>query len=85
MKQVGTWPLQDAKARLSEVVRAAQADGPQAISVRGRPAVVVVSSRDYRRLTARKESFVDFIRQSPLAGVDLPIERNRSITRDVNL
>jgi len=44
------WRLQDAKARFSEVVRLAQQAGPQRVTVRGRDAVVVVSSQEYDRL-----------------------------------
>ena len=36
------WRLQDAKARLSEVVRQAQQRGPQRVTLHGRDAVVVV-------------------------------------------
>ncbi|MBU2803634.1 type II toxin-antitoxin system prevent-host-death family antitoxin [Acidithiobacillus ferrooxidans] len=41
------WALQDAKARLSEVVRLAMKHAPQEITVRGAPAVVVLSKQDY--------------------------------------
>jgi antitoxin Phd len=44
------WRLQDAKARFSEVVRLARQAGPQRVTVRGRDAVVVVSSEEYDRL-----------------------------------
>ncbi|WP_149539713.1 type II toxin-antitoxin system Phd/YefM family antitoxin [Siccirubricoccus phaeus] len=44
------WKLQDAKARFSELVRAAQAEGPQTVTLHGRPAVVVLSAEEYARL-----------------------------------
>jgi prevent-host-death family protein len=75
------WQLQDAKARLSEVVKLAQSDGPQVITVRGRPAAVLVSYRDYLRLKGRKPSFVEFVRISPLAGADLSVKRDWSLAR----
>lgn len=78
------WQLQEAKARLSEVVNSAR-KSPQEITVRGKPAVVVVSVEEYRRLREKKPSFVDFIRDSPLAGVDLEIERDRTPGRPVRL
>ena len=37
-----TWKLQDAKARLSELVRLARVGEPQKITVHGKEAVVVV-------------------------------------------
>jgi antitoxin Phd len=79
------WQLQEAKAKLSELVKEARQRGPQEISVRGQPVAVVMSCPDYERLARRKPSFVDFIRRSPLAGVELPIERDRSSVRTVEL
>ena len=79
------WQLQEAKARLSEVVKASQADGPQEITVRGEATAVVLSKRDYERLRRRggKASLVDFLRRSPLVGVELTVERDKSMTRAV--
>lgn len=45
-----TWALQDAKARFSELVRRAQGEGPQHVTVHGREGVVVVSAEEFRRL-----------------------------------
>lgn len=44
------WKLEDAKARFSEVVRLAESGVPQHVSVRGRPAVVILAASDYARL-----------------------------------
>ena len=62
------WQLQEAKARLSELVRRAVDEGPQHVSVRGEPAAVVLSEREYRELTSRRPSIVDYI----LAGEPWP-------------
>ena len=72
------WQLQEAKARLSEVVKLAQREGPQGISVRGEPAVVVVSAEEFERLAKRKPKLVDLLAGSPWAGVELDIRRDRS-------
>lgn len=80
-----TWQLQEAKAQFSDVVRCAQQDGPQGVSVRGKPAAVVISAADYDRLTKQKPRFVDFMRASPLAGTDLKVKRNKTSTRKVVL
>ena len=42
-----TWQLQEAKARFSEVVDQALANGPQEVTRRGKPAVLVISLEDY--------------------------------------
>ena len=77
------WQLQEAKARLSELVRLAVKDGPQEITLHGKAAVVVLSKTEYDKLGAKKTSFVELIRNSPLVGLDLDIERDRSPMRKV--
>lgn len=79
------WQLQEAKARFSEVVRQAAAAGPQWVTKQGKPAVVVLSADDYDRLRAprHRQSLSAFLRSSPLAGVDLKIERSAEPMRDV--
>ena len=79
------WQVQDAKARFSELLRSVASDGPQAITVRGRTTAVVLSQAEYERLKGRKLSLVAFLRESPLAGADLEIERDHSGLRDVEL
>lgn len=83
MKQ---WALQDAKARLSELVRLAAEHEPQEITLRGEPAVVVLSRADYDQLTQPQESFVEFMRRSPLYGADdVEFPRDESLTREIDL
>ena len=82
---MSSWQLQDAKARLSEVVKKAAQEGPQHITLHGEPAAVVLSAADYRRLKKRPKRFIDFIRNSPLKGVDLDLTRDRSPPREVRL
>ena len=76
------WQLQEAKARLSEVVKKAAKEGPQKITVHGDPAAVVISSKEYERLKRPKDSFVQFMRRSPLYGVELDLRREQTPTRD---
>lgn len=79
-----TWQLYEAKNRLSEVVSAARG-GAQVITVHGRETAVVMSIDEYRRLTKPRISLVEFLRQSPLAEVDLDLSRDSDIGRDVEL
>lgn len=79
------WPLQDAKAKLSELVKKAQDQGPQYITVRGKKAVVVISEEEYRTLITPPISLVDFFRQSPLVGLNLDLGRDKSPTREIDL
>ena len=80
-----TWQLQEAKARFSEVVKKAHDEGPQEVTVRGEPCVVVLSREEYDRLVRPRPSLVDFMQTSPIAGVDLALERDKSAARDVLL
>lgn len=79
------WQLQEAKARLSELVRSAAKDGPQEITVHGQTAAFVISRADYDKLRTKKPSFVELIRSSPLLGLELDIQRDRSPMRRVKL
>lgn len=79
------WPLQDAKAQFSELVKKAQKHGAQHISVRGEPAVVVLSEKEYKSLITPTISLVDFFRKSPLVGLHLDLSRDKSLNRDIDL
>lgn len=78
-----SWPLQEAKAHLNEVVKRAEREGPQEITVRGTPAAVVLSARDYAKLAKTRPNLVEFIARSPLKGVELDLARDRRAPRDV--
>lgn len=81
-----SWQLQEAKAQLSDLVRRCAREGPQEITVRSQPTAVLLSRRDHDRLRrSRNGSFVDFLRQSPLCGLDLPVARSVSPVRDAIL
>jgi prevent-host-death family protein len=79
------WQLQEAKARLSEVVKKAATEGPQKITVHGEPAAVLISSEEYHRLKHPKGSFVQFMRRSPLYGLKLDLRREQTLTRDTEV
>lgn len=60
-----TWQIQQAKTHFSELVRATEQTGPQAITWHGRSVAVVLSSADCERLTGTGQSLVDFMQRSP--------------------
>ena len=82
-----SWQMQDAKARLSEVVKRAERDGPQDITLHGRSVAVVLSRDRFDQLSGQAASVVDFMQASPLAGLDddLVFERDPGLTRDLAL
>jgi antitoxin Phd len=82
---MGSWQLQEAKARLSEVVKKAVKEGPQEITVHGEPSAVVISSREYARLKHPKGSFVRFMHGSPFYGLELDLRRDQTLARDAEV
>jgi prevent-host-death family protein len=47
------WPVQDAKARFSEMLDACVADGPQLVTKRGTEAAILVNVDEWRRIEAQ--------------------------------
>lgn len=76
------WQLQEAKNKLSEVVEEALTHGPQVITRRGVEAVIVLSYGDYRAMLLKRKTLSAFFRESPLAGENLDLTRDRSGPRD---
>ena len=83
----GRWPLQDAKARFSELVRLAQQEGPQHITVHGRDSVVIVSAAEFQALTGARSGqvLVELLAASPLRDVQIEHASVRGPVRDVDL
>jgi antitoxin Phd len=77
------WQLQEAKAKFSELVQKAIDDGPQTVTRRGQPAVVVLSAEQFELMKKRQVSLKDLLRSAPWH--ELEIERDRSPPRDVDL
>lgn len=79
-----TWQLQEAKAHLSELVKAAH-NKPQGITVRGKEEVVVLARADYDRLSQKPKSLLELCRMPGIAGTDLDIgPRDPRHPRDVD-
>jgi antitoxin Phd len=81
------WQLQEAKNRLSELVRKAADEGPQMITLRGADAAVVVSAKEFAQMSRRKsrKSLVQVLRGCPVKGISLDIERSRDTGREIDL
>ncbi|ABQ24924.1 type II toxin-antitoxin system Phd/YefM family antitoxin [Geotalea uraniireducens] len=79
------WQLQEAKNRLSQVVDSALHDGPQTITLRGKPAAVLVSFEEFKKLTQPRSTLSQFFRQSPLHDTELDLSRSADFSREVEL
>ena len=78
-----TWPLQEAKNKLSEVIDCADNAGPQTVTRHGKRVAVIVSAREFDRLSGA--SLWDYLRAAPVKGVKLRVERDRSHGRLLKL
>ncbi len=79
-----SWQLQEAKQRFSEVIRRAEADGPQVVTRHGHEVVVVITAEVYRRLKAGRPDFKAFLMAAPEPD-DLDIQRETAPARVVEL
>ena len=80
-----SWPVQDAKARFSELLDACIAEGPQMVTKRGTQAAVLVPLEEWRRLqtAARpslKELLLSDLGRSDLLTPPRRLARRRKIT-----
>ena len=80
-----TWQLQDAKNRFSELVKNARSKGPQLVTRRGKPAVVVLSAEAYQANLAGGNTVLETLLSAPRLGDVLEIERDRTPSREVDL
>ena len=68
-----SWPVQDAKARFSELLNACLLQGPQVVTRRGAEAAVLVPVHEWRRLqSAARPSLKDLL-LSDQARADIPV------------
>lgn len=84
---VPCWKLEDAKARLSELVRKARNEGPQRVTVHGKAAVVVVASEQFDSLQAHaaRRSLRDLLVSSPLRDLEFGGEGVQDPVREIEL
>lgn len=87
MNREATWQLQDAKNRLSELIRRVESGAEQVITVRGRPVAVVVAYEQHRRDKTRKtgKQLRELMQRCPLPDVfDLIPERTAEPLREID-
>jgi len=73
------WQLQEAKNRLSELIRLVLKEGPQVITIRGEEVAVIVSKEQYDQQRRKPRHLVDIIENSPLKGANIKTERSREL------
>jgi prevent-host-death family protein len=83
-----TWPVQDAKARFSELVETCLREGPQMVTRRGKEAAVLLPIEEWERLnqtrrpTLKELLLADWARTDNLVPPRRPMRRRPPPTFD---
>lgn len=73
-----SWPVQDAKARFSELLETCLKDGPQIVTRRGVEAAVLVPASEWHRLQETARPTLKELLLSPSSHIDMTVpERGR--------
>jgi antitoxin Phd len=75
------WPVQDAKARFSELLHACERDGPQIVTRRGEETAVLVPIEEWRRLRHAARPSLKALLLSDAARADLSLPARGSARR----
>lgn len=67
------WPVQDAKARFSEMLDACTSEGPQLVTRRGAEAAVLVPVEQWREMKAQSRPTLKEVLLADEPRFDLPI------------
>jgi prevent-host-death family protein len=86
---MANWAVAEAKAKFSELIETARAQGAQEITRNGKLVGVLVSPEEWERTkhtpAQNARTMSDFFKNSPLAGSGLDLRRSRSKVRKVEL
>ncbi len=79
-----SWPVQDAKARFSELLEACVNEGPQLVTKRGEEKAVLVPVEEWRRLSEAPRPSIKDLLLTDFARVELDIPARGGATRRPN-
>jgi prevent-host-death family protein len=70
---MGTWQLQEAKAKLSEVIETAKKDGPQIITQRGVKSAVILPFDEWEsNQQSKRPTLLEILRSGPSGDLPIP-------------
>ncbi len=81
---MSTWPVQDAKARFSEFLKACLTSGPQLVTRRGQEAAVLVPVAQWHQMQANAQPSLKQVLLDPAKQGDLVIAPRRLTKRRVS-
>jgi prevent-host-death family protein len=84
-KGAQNWTVAEAKAKFSEMIERALAEGPQTITRKGRTTAIVVGAEEWQRKTRRVGNLAEFFAASPLRGSGLKLRRRKDRPRTLEL
>lgn len=76
-----TWPVQDAKARFSELLDTCLREGPQIVTKRGAEAAVLVPVADWRRLQHAAPATLKELLLAEGPRLEIPLPRRGRMSR----
>ncbi len=80
----GKWQIQTAKNKFSEVINCAMTGKPQMITKNGKPAVYVISIKDYEAITKKKD-IKKLLMTSPHKDLDIKLQRQIDTGREISI
>ena len=79
------WQLQEAKNKFSYVVKQATEQGPQFITVHGKPSAVILSVEEYQSIIRPEKKLSEFLMESPFQYGEIEPDRSKEAPREVDL
>jgi prevent-host-death family protein len=80
---MNSWPVQDAKARFSELLETCMKSGPQLVTKRGTDMAVLVPVREWKRLQSAGRPSLKQLLLTPDARAEILVPaRGRSMRRE---
>jgi len=76
-----TWPVQDAKARFSELLDTCLREGPQIVTKHGTEAAVLVPVDDWRRMRQTAPATLKELLLADQPRMDIPLPRRGRLRR----
>jgi prevent-host-death family protein len=71
--EMNIWPVQNAKARFSELLSACMSDGPQVVTKRGAETAVLINITEWQRLKQVAKPSLKELLLAPAARADFPL------------
>ncbi len=78
---MNTWPVQDAKARFSELLDACVNEGPQLVTRRGAETAVLVPITEWKRLSNSARPSLKSLLLSDIGRTDLKLPQRKLVKR----